>query len=237
MSTHEGPKAHRPEGAEEAPSDFFAHHFNTVGQQASAAKLGMWIFLATEVLMFSGLFLAYFIVRYFYPEMVLSSHELLSKTAGGVNTIVLLTSSYTMAMGVRAAQVGDTPKLVRNLIYTIGFAGVFMVVKYFEYTGKFAHGIFPGKYFDYTAAAEYAREHGHELQGLPHVFFGLYFCMTGLHGVHVLVGIGVLTWILMRAKRNEFGPHYYTPVENVGLYWHIVDLVWIFLFPLLYLVR
>jgi cytochrome c oxidase subunit III len=234
MSTHEGPKAQRPAGADDS---FFAHHFNTPGQQAGAAKLGMWIFLGTEVLMFSGLFLAYFIVRMFYPEMVLSSHELLSKTAGGVNTVVLLTSSFTMAMAVRAAQVGDTPKLIRNLVYTIAFAGVFMVVKYIEYSGKFANGIFPGKYFDYELAAEYARSHGHELQGLPHVFFGLYFCMTGLHGVHVVAGIGVLTWVLLRARKNQFGPHYYAPVENVGLYWHIVDLVWIFLFPLLYLVR
>ncbi|MEM6992407.1 MAG: cytochrome c oxidase subunit 3, partial [Myxococcota bacterium] len=93
------------------------------------------------------------------------------------------------------------------------------------------------KYFDYVAAGEYAHEHGHELLGKPHIFFGLYFVMTGLHGVHVLVGIGVLFWVLARANKGEFGPRYYTPVENVGLYWHLVDLVWIFLFPLLYLVR
>ncbi len=220
-----------------APHAFFQHHYNTVEQQAGAAKLGMWVFLATEILMFSGLFLAYFVVRMFYPEMVLSSHELLSKTMGGINTVVLLTSSFTMAMAVRAAQVGNTPAIVRNLILTIVCALVFMVVKYIEYSGKFANGILPGKYFDYARAAEYAQAHGHELVGLPHIFFGLYFCMTGLHGVHVLVGIGVLLWILVRAKRGHFGPQYFTPVENVGLYWHIVDLVWIFLFPLLYLVK
>ena len=216
---------------------FQGHFYNTPEQQAAAAKMGMWIFLATEILMFSGLFLAYFIIRTFYPEMVLSSHELLSKTAGGVNTVVLLTSSFTMAMAVRAAQVGDKKWCVRHLILTLLFAGTFMVVKYFEYTGKFANGIFPGKFFDYERAAIYAAEHGHELKGLPHIFFALYFCMTGLHGVHVLVGMGVIFWILRRAQKGHFGPKYYTPVENVGLYWHLVDLVWIFLFPLLYLVK
>ena len=256
MSSHDDAKAMRPAGAIDPPMPL-AHHFDTPGQQASSAKFGMWVFLATEILMFSGLFLAYFIVRMFYPDMVLSSHELLDKTWGGVNTVVLLTSSYTMALGVRAAQLGDKKAVVRNIAYTIAFAGVFMVVKYIEYSGKFSHGIFPGKYFDYAAAQEYANHHqplsqtiagwfgaggaehagGHALVGKPHIFFGLYFVMTGLHGVHVLVGIGVLLWVLMRARKGEFGPRYYAPVENVGLYWHLVDLVWIFLFPLLYLVR
>lgn len=210
--------------------EHLAHHFDTLEQQAAAGKLGMWLFLATEILMFSGLFLAYFITRMFYPEMVLEAHEYLSKTAGGINTVVLITSSFTMALGVRAAQVGDQKALIRNLLLTIGFACVFMVVKYFEYSAKFEHGMLPGKFY-------HAWDHGYYIEGLPHIFFGLYFCMTGLHGIHVLVGIGVLSWILLRAKRGEFGPTYYTPVENVGLYWHLVDLVWIFLFPLLYLVR
>jgi cytochrome c oxidase subunit 3 len=229
--------AHRPPDRE--PHAFFQHHYNTVGQQASAAKMGMWLFLATEVLMFSGLFLAYFILRIFYPDMMLTAHELLSKTMGGINTVVLLISSYTMAMGVRSAQVGDTRKLRMFLLLTLACAATFMVVKYFEYTGKFAHGVYPGQYFDYLRAQEYASEHhpGLVLEGYPHIFFGLYFTMTGLHGVHVLAGIGVIIWIYIRAGKGHFGPDYYTPVENVGLYWHIVDLVWIFLFPLLYLVR
>lgn len=229
--------AHRPEGADEVPHPFRQHHFDTSGQQASAAKLGMWIFLATEVLMFSGLFLAYFIVRMLYPEMVLSSHELLDKMWGGVNTVVLLSSSFTMAMAVRAAQVGDQGWLKKNLLLTLGFAAAFMVVKSIEYTGKFSHGILPGAYFNYDEAAAYAASHGHQLEGLPHIFFGLYFLMTGLHGVHVLAGMGVITWVYIRSAKGHFGPHYYAPVENVGLYWHIVDLVWIFLFPLLYLVK
>lgn len=230
MSTdHESPKAHRPEGAVE-PHAFMAHHFNTPGQQASAAKLGMWVFLATEILMFSGLFLAYFVVRVKNPQMVLEAHEYLNKTAGGINTVVLITSSLTMALAVRAAQVGNTAAIKRYLLLTIAFAATFMVVKYFEYSTKFEHGMLPGKYYN-------ALEHGYYIPGDPHIFFAIYFCMTGLHGIHVLIGIGVLGWIFLRANRGEFGPSYYTPVENVGLYWHLVDLIWIFLFPLLYLVR
>jgi cytochrome c oxidase subunit III len=229
MSDHGRPTAHRPTGSAE-PHAFLQHHFDTPGQQAGAAKLGMWVFLATEILMFSGLFLAYFITRMHYPEMVLEAHEYLNKTAGGVNTVVLITSSLTMALAVRAAQVGDTPGIRRNLLLTIIFAGVFMVVKYFEYTAKIEHGMLPGKYYT-------AHEHGYHIAGYPHIFFAVYFMMTGLHGIHVVVGIGVLTWVYLRAGKGHFGPGYYTPVENVGLYWHLVDLVWIFLFPLLYLVK
>ncbi|MCH9682448.1 MAG: cytochrome c oxidase subunit 3 family protein [Deltaproteobacteria bacterium] len=228
-SDHDSPKAHRPHGAGEHHA-FMAHHFNTPGQQAGAAKFGMWVFLSTEILMFSGLFLAYFIVRMHYPDMVLAAHEHLNKTMGGINTVVLITSSLTMALAVRAAQVGDTPAIKRNILLTIAFAFTFMVVKYFEYTAKIEHGMLPGKFYN-------AAEHGYYIEGHPHIFFAVYFCMTGLHGVHVLIGIGVLTWIYLRANKGHFGPNYYTPVENVGLYWHLVDLVWIFLFPLLYLVR
>lgn len=211
-------------------SPYVAHHFDTMGQQASAAKLGMWLFLATEILMFSGLFLAYFICRMFYPEMVLEAHEYLNKTMGGINTVVLITSSYTMALAVRSAQVSNTPALKKYLLATLACAATFMVVKYFEYTAKFEHGMYPGMYYE-------AHLHGYDIQGLPHIFFGIYFIMTGLHGVHVLVGMGVMIWIYVRASRNEFSSKNYTAVENTGLYWHLVDLVWIFLFPLLYLVK
>jgi cytochrome c oxidase subunit III len=209
---------------------FLAHHFDTVGQQISSAKLGMWLFCCTEVLMFSGLFLAYFILRDLYPEMVLVASEELNKAWGGLNTIVLLTSSFTMALGVRAAQTNNQKALERNLLLTIACACIFMVVKYIEYSGKISHGLLPGQWF---AAAE----HGYELPKYSRVFFGIYFTMTGLHGVHVLVGIGVLSWIFIRARRHEFNSENYVAVENAGLYWHIVDLVWIFLFPLLYLVK
>lgn len=220
-------KAH---GHEEERPWFLAHHFDTVGQQMSSAKLGMWLFCCTEILMFSGLFLAYFILRQMYPEMVLIASEELNKTAGGINTVVLLTSSFTMALGVRAAQTNNNKALERNLMITIACACIFMIVKYFEYTAKISHGLLPGEWFS-------ALEHGYHLPKYAKVFYGLYFTMTGLHGVHVIVGIGVLSWILIRARRREFSSENYVAVENAGLYWHIVDLVWIFLFPLLYLVK
>lgn len=219
---------------------FLAHHFDTTGQQESSAKLGMWLFMCTEVLMFSGLFLAYFIIRTLYPEMMLEAGEQLNKVAGGANTIVLITSSWTMALAVRCAQVNDQKGLQRNLLFTIGFAFVFMVVKYFEYSAKIEHGTLPAGPDDTWYTAHIAAEHGGHAVHLPKyakMFFGLYFTMTGLHGIHVLIGIGVLSWILMRARRGDFSSENYVAVENVGLYWHIVDLVWIFLFPLLYLVR
>jgi cytochrome c oxidase subunit III len=209
---------------------FLAHHFDTMGQQAGAAKLGMWLFLATEILMFSGLFLAYFITRMFYPDMVLGAHEHLSKTAGGINTLVLLTSSYTMAMAVRSAQTSNTAGIKRFLLMTMACGAIFMVVKYFEYTAKFEHGMLPGKFYS-------AHLHGYEIEGLPHIFFAVYFMMTGLHGIHVMVGLGVMIWIYIRASRGDFSERNYAAVENTGLYWHLVDLVWIFLFPLLYLVK
>jgi cytochrome c oxidase subunit 3 len=209
---------------------FLAHHFDTVGQQISSAKLGMWLFACTELLMFSGLFLAYFILRDLYPQMVLVASEELNKTAGGINTVVLLTSSFTMALGVRAAQTNNNKALERNLLLTIACAAIFMIVKYFEYTAKIEHGLLPGVWYS-------ALEHGYALPKYARVFYGIYFTMTGLHGVHVLVGIGVLSWIFIRARRREFSSVNYVAVENVGIYWHIVDLVWIFLFPLLYLVK
>jgi cytochrome c oxidase subunit 3 len=209
---------------------WLAHHFDSSEQQFASAKLGMWLFLATEILMFSGLFLAYFIIRQLHPEMVLGASEHLSKTAGGINTVVLITSSFTMAMAVRAAQTSNQKALERNLIYTIGFAFIFMIVKYFEYSAKIHHGMLPWNYF---AAAE----HGYQLPDYSAMFFGIYFTMTGLHGIHVAVGIGVLTWIFIRSRRREFHSKNYVAVECVGLYWHLVDLVWIFLFPLLYLVK
>jgi len=209
---------------------FLAHHFDTVGQQMSSAKLGMWLFACTELLMFSGLFLAYFILRQMYPEMVLTASEELNKTAGGINTVVLLTSSFTMALGVRAAQTNNNKALERNLLLTILCACIFMVVKFFEYRAKIHHGLLPGVWYS-------APEHGYMLPEYSRVFYGIYFTMTGLHGVHVVVGIGVLSWIYIRARRREFSSRNYVAVENAGIYWHIVDLVWIFLFPLLYLVK
>jgi len=208
---------------------FLLHHFKTAAQQLSAAKLGMWIFLVTEILFFSGLFLAYGVYRGLHPDMFLAAHRHLSVPLGGVNTAVLITSSLFMALAVRSAQVGARRLSMLLLFATLVCAVVFMGVKYVEYAHKFHAGLLPGRY--------YHPEHGLVIPGQPQIFFSIYFMLTGLHGLHVLVGIGVITWVLLRTRRGDFSPAYYTPVENVGLYWHLVDIVWIFLFPLLYLVR
>jgi cytochrome c oxidase subunit 3 len=207
-----------------------AHHFASAAQEFSAAKMGMWLFLVTEVLLFSGLFLGYAVMKTLYPEMWHEASHHLDWKLGGLNTLVLITSSFTMALAVNAAQTNKAGekngRLVGLLIATIVLAGVFLVVKYFEYSHKFHDGILPGSHYTY----------GGINAPNAHLFFGLYFLMTGLHGFHVVVGMGVLTWVLLRAKKGHFYSEYYTPVEVGGLYWHLVDLIWIYLFPLLYLV-
>jgi cytochrome c oxidase subunit 3 len=201
------------------------HHFHTKEQQFDASKLGMWLFLATEILMFGGLFVGFGITQMLYPEAFLQAHHHLDKSLGFLNTVVLLVSSFTMVLAVHAAKTNKQKALVGNLLLTIGCACIFLVVKYFEYSHKFHEGLLPGKFFTYP---EGLREQFH--------FFSFYFMMTGLHGIHILVGIGVLTWLTIKAKNGTFSSNYYTPVDLVGLYWHLVDLVWIYLFPLLYLI-
>lgn len=202
------------------------HYFVSSEQQFDAAKLGMWLFLVTEVLLFSGMFVAYAVYRVWHPEVFVEASTELNPWLGGLNTLVLLGSSLTVALSIHAAQTDDRKALVRNLVLTIVLAGVFMVVKYFEYTHKFHLGIFPGGFFSYEEMT---------MAYVP-IFFSIYFVMTGIHGVHVLVGMGLLTWLAVRAKKGHFGSEYYTPVELCGLYWHLVDIIWIFLFPLLYLI-
>lgn len=204
-----------------------AHHFASADDEFEASKQGMWLFLVTEVLMFGGLFVAYGIFRGMYPEMYVEAHKFLAVKLGLTNTIILITSSLTMALTVSATQRGQRDRAILFLGLTFLFSCGFLVVKYFEYAAKFHHGILPGGFF----AA------GHEITHIKApLFFSLYFVMTGLHGLHVLIGMGLMIWLLKRILNKEFGPHYYTPVELVGFYWHFVDLVWIFLFPLLYLV-
>lgn len=202
-----------------------AHHFNSLDHQHEAGKLGVWLFLATEILMFGGLFVGYLIYHGLYPEMFEEGARHLDWRLGAFNTVVLLISSYTMAAGVHHAQKGNNDKLIRNLIITIACAAVFMVVKYFEYTHKIHEGLLPGQFFSYPDAAQNLGQ-----------YFSFYFCMTGLHGSHVLVGVGLMIWLIVRAKRGDFNENKYTAVEGVGLFWHLVDLIWIYLFPLLYLV-
>lgn len=203
-----------------------AHHFDSGEAEFEASKQGLWVFLITEVLFFSGLFVAYFILKFLYPEMVLQAHHALDWRMGAINTVVLICSSLTMALGVRAAAEGKNAKCAKLLTATFLLACCFLVVKFFEYQHKFHDGLLPGMHF---LNPEYP------LARTP-LFFSVYFVMTGVHGIHVIGGMGVIAWLIKRALNNEFAPSYYTPVECVGLYWHFVDLVWIYLFPLLYLV-
>lgn len=346
MSTATAHNSNGPHGddhgdAAHAHSPHLAHHFDTPEQQYASGKLGMWSFLATELLMFGGLFCAYAVYRHLHPEVFLFAHEYLDKIWGGINTGVLILSSFTMAWAVRASQMGNRG-LMKVLLALTFMGGVgFLGIKYVEYKSKFQHALAPGTFnaynpktgtpeklkiaLDYkethaaggaaahsaapvaggaaavghsadaahaagaghSAAAEhsavgavvahsekqspgYVDPHagtgdqakifasfnepmglaptllaGHhrvaytELPALSktrlNTFFGVYFIMTGLHGVHVVVGMGIIAWLFFTG--NRYGPEYYTPVDIGGLYWHLVDLIWIFLFPLLYLIH
>ena len=203
-----------------------AHHFANASEEFEASKQGMWLFMVTEVLMVGGLFVAYTIFRSLYPEMFKEAHEMLNWKLGFTNTVVLITSSLTMVLAVAAAQRGEHQKQVKYLLTTLFFGCCFLVVKYVEYSAKIHHGLLPGGLFTNT-------ELTHPKAPL---FFSLYFVMTGVHALHVIIGMGLISWLTLRASRKEFGSNYYTPMELVGFYWHFVDLVWIFLFPLLYLV-
>jgi cytochrome c oxidase subunit 3 len=287
-----------------------AHHFDTSEQQFDACKLGMWLFLVTEVLLFGGMFCAYAVYRANHPEIFYYVYKMnfLSVTLGGINTIVLLVSSLTMAMAVRCAQCRQPRGVIAFLVVTILCGFGFMGIKAVEYQSKWKHGLLWGTKYD-----PHQNEHGHadhaadaaqaeasatghaaavgdeaaakaeeavpaagtptvpgeerstiapsavgpgglvdptgaadrdEHHAVPadaphnvHIFFGIYFSMTGLHGLHVLAGMAVLTWLLVRAVRGDFSKGYFTPVDLGGLYWHLVDLIWIFLFPLLYLIH
>ncbi len=207
-------------------SQFMQHHFVDADQQFESAKMGMWIFLVTEILFFGGLFAAYIVYRLWYPELFTMASEQLDTFWGGVNTIVLIGSSLTVAMAIKSAQLNQKRNIAINLGITLALAAVFMVIKYFEWTHKFHLGIFPGEFYSFD--------------GIDHpqanVFFSLYYLMTGLHGIHVVIGIGLMAWLLWRANKGHFTSEYYTPVEITGLYWHLVDIIWIFLFPLFYLI-
>jgi len=202
------------------------HHFADAEQQRDSAKLGMWLFLLTEILLFGGLFVAYGIFRAWNPEMFFNAHKALDVNLGTVNTIVLITSSVTMALSIHAMQLNKRRITILFLLMTLVFAGVFLVIKYFEYSHKIELGQLPGKFYTFTGIPG----------SNPHIFFSIYFAMTGLHGLHVIFGMVAISWILRRTLKREFSAEYYTPIEMVGLYWHLVDMIWIFLFPLLYLI-
>ena len=311
---HEGhADGHGHGSAEHAKYPFLAHHFDTPAQQFDSAKLGMWLFLATEVLFFGALFVAYAVLRSRFPEVFSYASHYLDTTMGGINTAVLIVSSLTMALGVYFAQRGRKTALLICLWLTMAGAAGFLVIKYFEYEHKIhanlvwgpgfyvpphntvgeleaqqlahapaaapaalpvpmnpppsaqptigAHPVVEGSAIKPASAgpgglgagavnAVLGESHDiipHQLPSahledaaMPpntHMFFAIYYAMTGLHGFHVIVGMVVIGILIFRAHRGDFGPNYYTPVDLVGLYWHIVDLVWIFLFPLFYLIH
>jgi cytochrome c oxidase subunit 3 len=302
-----------------------AHHFETPRQQFEAGKLGMWLFLVTEVLLFGGLFCWYAVYRANQPEIFMAGHRYLDKSLGGLNTIVLILSSVTMALAVRSAQLGNRKALLGFLAATFAFACCFLGVKYVEYRHKIKDGLLPGRHFkpleeteapraapppaepappaeppgpaEPAAPAEPATPADPAVPAEPAtspdpagpaaatvpgdpagpaaapgsadaprlvpsakgpeglappppprvvaevgrkqvaIFFGIYFVMTGLHGLHILAGMAVIAWLFLRARRGVFSPSYWLPVDLGGLYWHLVDVIWIFLFPLLYLIH
>ena len=245
--SHAAPAETKPEHGREPGHDghdhdhpwYLAHHFDTPVQQFDACKLGVWAFLVQEILFFSGLFCAYAVYRWHHPEIFAYAHHFLNWKMGLVNTVVLLTSSLTMAWAVRCSQRSDRRGLIIMLSLTLLCAGAFLGVKFLEYSHKWHERILWASAYAFNPAT------AHGAEDIPHgptprdvgVFFSIYFFMTGLHGLHVVVGIGLLLWLLIRSARGDFNADHFGPVDYVGLYWHLVDLVWIYLFPLLYLIR
>ncbi len=265
--------------------EFLQHHFETPEQQYDSTKLGMWLFLATEILLFGGLFCAYAIYRSLHPEVFVYASEYLDTTLGAINTVVLLVSSLTMAWAVRAAQLNQQKLLKILLALTLLGGFGFMGIKTIEYQAKFKKGTLWASQYD-VKQKDYVDDHGddhaaeetaaeqavevpstdggfapemstvaraapaprglsppgesdshHETPAGVPTFFSIYFLMTGLHGLHVVIGMGAIGWLLYRTTKGHFSSAYFTPVDLVGLYWHLVDLIWIFLFPLLYLIH
>jgi len=215
-----------------------AHHFDDLGQQKEAATLGMWVFLVTEVLFFGGLFCVYAVYRGLYASAFGAASRELDVTLGAINTGVLITSSLTMALAVHAAQTGRRTALVGFLIATMILGTIFLGIKAVEYRDKFVHHHVPGPSFVFETAdvpAEMLRADP-GLTRHVQIFFSLYFVMTGLHALHMIIGLGIMTWMLWWSWRGRISAEYYSPIEVSGLYWHFVDIVWIFLFPLLYLI-
>ena len=202
-----------------------AHQFDDPEQQIDASTLGMWAFLATEVLFFGGLFAAYTIYRMVYSQAFSAASNHLDIVLGTVNTAVLISSSLTMVLAVHSARFWSRRTQVIFLLATLILGTIFLGIKGLEYAHKFHEHLIPGPDFQFKEA-----DPRHAA-----IFFSLYFAMTGLHAFHMIIGAGLLIWLSLRAWRNAFSAAYYTPVEMVGLYWHFVDVVWIFLFPLLYL--
>lgn len=208
------------------PAGVVAHHFSSLERQNEAMRLGMWLFLATEILLFAGLFTGYAIYRFQFPLAFAECSRHLNIGLGTLNTVVLITSSFTVALGIFFAR-SDRPRaaavcVALTLLFALGFLGI----KAIEYAEHFREHALPGKYYDFAEV---------KVPGAA-MFYTMYFLMTGLHGVHVVAGMSVLSWLLVRTLQGRYSSRYYTGLELGGLYWHLVDLVWIFLYPLLYLI-
>lgn len=214
--------SHEHAGA--AGAHAYAHQFDSAEHQHSASQLGMWVFIAQEILFFGGLFCTYTVYRFSYPTAFAQASHHLDITLGAINTAVLIGSSLTMALAVHGAQLGHRVVQTVFLILTMVLGSIFLGIKTIEYGHKFHEHLVPGATFVF--------------EGDPHaqIFFSLYFVMTGLHALHMIIGIAILAVLTWQAARGAYGSHYYSPVELTGLYWHFVDIIWIFLFPLLYLI-
>ena len=206
------------------------HHFENEDQQKEASSLGMWVFLLTEIMFFGGMFMAYLAYRQIYPDSFAAASSKLDVTLGAMNTVVLICSSLTMAMAVHSAALGKQKMIVFYLIATLLLGGVFLGIKTKEYHDKFVHHEVPG--------ADFHPEDWPKNVDMSHasLYFGLYFGLTGLHASHMIIGAGMLLFLIVKAHRGAYTAEWHTPVEMFGLYWHFVDIVWIFLFPLLYLI-
>jgi cytochrome c oxidase subunit 3 len=224
IDTHAPGAAHHPA---------LQHHFDNMEQQKESATLGMWLFLVTEIMFFGGLFTAYVVYRHAFPRVFAAASHHLNVTLGGINTGVLICSSLTMALAIWSAQINRRKLIVLFLLLTIALGSTFLIIKGFEYWDKYEHHLIPG------FGLHYAPDDAH-LQGIAgqqsQIFFSLYFIMTGLHALHMVIGIGLLAFLAVRSWQGRYDSSYYNPLECTGLYWHFVDIVWIFLFPLLYLI-
>jgi cytochrome c oxidase subunit 3 len=204
-----------------------SHQFEDLEQQHLAAWLGMWIFLATEIMFFGGMFAGYALYRWSYSAAFAAASRELEVVLGATNTLILICSSLTMALAVHAAETGGRRRLIGLVLATMALGAVFLGIKGVEYLHKFDHHLVPGSGFAFAAP----------FQRTAQIFFSFYFALTGMHALHMVIGEGLLAMLAIRAWRREFTPEHHAAVEITGLYWHFVDIVWIFLFPLLYLIE
>jgi cytochrome c oxidase subunit 3 len=215
------------------------HHFADAEQQRNASSLGMWLFLGTEIMFFGGMFLAYLVYRLNYFNEFAAASRSINLKMGTINTLVLICSSLTVVLAVRAAQAGKRKNLIVLLVMTLIFGLAFLGIKGVEWKEKYDEHHIPGNFMGRAFNVDDLKQAYPQLHiqsDHAQLFFSLYFAMTGLHAIHMLIGVGIFVWLIVKAWKNDFGPKYYTPVEIAGLYWHFVDVVWIYLFPLLYLI-